>query len=244
MIAMLARLRRPAATPRPRGFASAGASHVGRVRRVNEDRILDRPDRGLWAVADGMGGLARGDAAAQLAIDALAELAGRPGRIDADAITTALARADRRLRAGEGGGTTIVVLLAEGDLATILWAGDSRAYRLAGAVPMRLTRDHSLVAELVEAGLVAPADADSHPQSNVVTRALGAGDPGAIEVRRISFAPGDRFLLASDGCYRSLAPGDAPATLGAAACADRLVANAVARDGSDNASCVVVERVR
>lgn len=246
MIAILGRLRR-AAPPLPHtgAFASAAASHVGRVRRVNEDRTLDRPDRRLWAVADGMGGMARGDLAAEAAINALSALADR-GAVDEDAVAAALTDTDRRLRADpamQGGGTTIVVLLADEGGATLFWAGDSRAYRLEAARTVALTRDHSLVADLVAAGLIEPAAADTHPQANVVTRALGAGDPAPVERLRIDFAPGDRLMLASDGCYRSLAPGDAPPNLAIEDCAARLVANAVARDGSDNASCVVVERL-
>lgn len=244
MIAILGRLRRAAPPPLANAYASAAASHVGRVRRVNEDRTLDRPDRGLWAVADGMGGMARGDLAAETAIAALASLADR-GAVDEDRVAQALADTDRRLRADpamQGGGTTIVVLLADDAGATLFWAGDSRAYRLEAVRAVALTRDHSLVADLVAAGLIDAAAADSHPQANVVTRALGAGDPAPVERLRIDFAPGDRLMLASDGCYRTLAPGDAPSSLGVADCAARLVTNAVARDGSDNASCVVVER--
>ncbi|MBB5697726.1 protein phosphatase 2C domain-containing protein [Sphingomonas yantingensis] len=245
MIAILGRLRR-AAPPAPHtgAFASAAASHVGRVRRVNEDRTLDRPDRGLWAVADGMGGMARGDLAAETAIAALSALADR-GAVDEEGVADAIAEADHRLRADpamQGGGTTIVVLLATAAGATLFWAGDSRAYRLEAARAVPLTRDHSLVADLVAAGLIEAVAADNHPQANVVTRALGAGDPAPVERLRIDFAPGERLMLASDGCYRSLAPGDAPLNLGIEDCAARLVANAVARDGSDNASCVVVER--
>lgn len=244
-MAILGRLRRTAAlSPLPHRFASAAASHVGRIRRVNEDRVLDRPDRGLWAVADGMGGMARGDLAAEAAIAALAALADH-GAVDDTAIVAALLDTDRRLRADpsmHGGGTTIVVLLADEEGATLFWAGDSRAYRLETARAVPLTRDHSLVADLVAAGLIDAAAADSHPQANVVTRALGAGDPVPVERLRVGFAPGDRLMLASDGCYRSLAPGDASPSLDVSDCAARLVANAVARDGSDNASCVVVER--
>lgn len=246
MIALFGRLRRPAPPAAlPHAFASAAASHVGRVRRVNEDRTLDRPERGLWALADGMGGMSRGDLAAATAIAALAALADAGSPIDAEDVVDALGQADRRLRADpavEGGGTTIVALLADAAGATLFWAGDSRAYRLDGARAVPLTRDHSLVADLVAAGLLDAAAAEHHPQANVVTRALGAGDPAPVERRRIAFAPGDRLMLASDGCYRSLAPGDAPASLSVEDCAARLVANAVARDGSDNASCVVVER--
>jgi serine/threonine protein phosphatase PrpC len=251
-MAILGRLRRavPAtprspSSPQPHDFASAADSHVGRIRRVNEDRVLDRPDRGLWAVADGMGGMARGDLAAETAITALATLADA-GAVGADAVAAALAETDRRLRADpamQGGGTTIVVLLADAGGATLFWAGDSRAYRLEATRAVPLTRDHSLVADLVAAGLIDAAAADNHPQANVVTRALGAGDPTPIERLHVPFTPGERLMLASDGCYRSLAPGDAAPTLGIDECAARLVANAVARDGSDNASCVVVERL-
>lgn len=248
MIGLFARRRLPdAEVHRDAAFRSAAASDVGRIRRTNEDRVLDRPDRGLWAVADGMGGLSRGDVAAEIAIAALAALADDPRPIDAHRVSDRLADADRQVRAAIGdnaGGTTIVVLLADANGASILWAGDSRAYRLTDTGVERLTRDHSLVADLVEAGLVAPAQADHHPQANVVTRALGAGDDAAPQVVRIDFVSGDRILLASDGLYRSMVPGDAPRTLTPEAAAAALVTNAGVRDGSDNASCVVIDRLR
>lgn len=238
MIGLLAALRcRRAPLPPPdlAGYRSQAATHVGRVRRVNEDRVLERPCDGLWAVADGMGGLARGDQAAEAAIAALAAL---PAPIMPAEVLAALADVDASLRAeGGGGGTTIVALLADDRGATLFWSGDSRAYRIGDAGFERLTRDHSLVEEFVVAGLLSPEEADRHPQSNIVTRALGAGEPAPVETLRIAFAPGDRLLLASDGCYRALAPEDADD-----AEAERLVAAAVARDGTDNASCVMVER--
>jgi serine/threonine protein phosphatase PrpC len=239
LAALLRRVRRvqsPVASARP---TSVARSDVGRVRTVNEDRVLDRPDRALWAVADGMGGLSAGDVAATAAVAALDSLA----EVTEAAIAEALQHANAAILAQGGGrsGATIVVAHVADGFATIFWAGDSRAYHVRGTKVRQLTRDHSVVQDLVDAGLLDEDKAESHPRANVVTRALGVVAPVAIDTVRVVVEPGDRVMLCSDGVSRSLDVRDLARSERIDALADRLLAAALERDGSDNASLVLIE---
>jgi serine/threonine protein phosphatase PrpC len=226
--------------------SSVARTHVGHRRQINEDRILDCPEHGLWAIADGMGGHRGGDVAAEIVIAALREvtaIADEPSQRDIEA---ALHRANQRIRAhalSAGGviGSTVVALHLASDRARLFWAGDSRGYRIRAQRLEQLTRDHSLVQELVDAGAISREAAATHPQANVVTRALGVDAELAIETLTFQMLPGDTLLLCSDGLSRSLeadsgAFADAPDT----ALADQLLETALRRDGSDNISFVVV----
>ena len=241
MIGLIERLtRRRSREAAALAVRSTHRTHVGRVRQVNEDRVLDRPERRLWAVADGMGGHSAGDRAAAAAIDALDAL---PGPITAPAILEALHDANRSIAAQAergGSGTTVVVAWGEGARLHLFWAGDSRAYRVREGRATPLTRDHSLVQELVDGGLLTEAEAERHPQANVVTRALGIAPGVAIETRATDLAPGDLLLLCSDGLSRSLDPRDFAPGLALDTQADRLLRHALQRDGSDNASLVLI----
>lgn len=240
---MLARWRR-APEARPCSVHSAARSHVGRVRSINEDRLLDRPDRRLWAVADGMGGHSAGDLAAETAIAALAALADSPDPITRSGMTDALTAASERIAAGRApgttSGTTIVAMHLDAGRAVILWAGDSRCYHLRDGRGTQLTRDHSLVQSLVDAGLLASADADRHPRAHVITRALGVEGAVPIDAIEVEVRPGDRLLLCSDGASRSLCERDFGLSGSLDEGADRLLANALQRDGSDNVSLLLV----
>lgn len=249
--ALLASLIAPRWQPSAAGAAaaphsSAARSHVGLVRAINEDRVLDRPDAGLWAVIDGMGGHAAGDIAAEAALSALVALAdaGAPTPRGVEAALTqvnATLHADG-LASGHVRGATAVVLLRDERGFTLFWAGDCRGYRLHGGRVAQLTRDHSVVQELVDAGQLAPDQATRHPRANVVTRALGAAATLQLDSVRCEAATGDLLLLCSDGLTRCLP--DLPALLGGDrlldAAADALLAAALGRDGSDNISLVLV----
>lgn len=223
---------------------SAARTHVGRVRKVNEDRVLDLPARNLWAVADGMGGHHAGDVAAQIAVDALNDLAALGRRIGVDEVIAALQGANAAIRqrfasADRSSGTTVVAALLDDDRLDILWAGDSRAYRSRNGHLELLTRDHSLVQEMVDAGTLASSAAAGHPNANVITRALGVGSDLVIDRLTTSVRPGDHILLCSDGVSRTLGDSLAPQaridTL-----AQSVLDDALARDGSDNASVVLI----
>ncbi len=229
-------------------LVSSGSSHQGTVRARNEDAFVDRADIGLWAVADGAGGHGAGDVASAAVVGALADLPPglsasemmaqvrlRIGAVHTDLQRRGAASADRDLMA-----STVVVLLARGSHFACLWAGDSRAYLLREGSLCQVTRDHSVVQELVEAGLLAPEDAENHPDANIITRAVGAED--ALELDKVSgrILPGDRLLLCSDGLFKALAEGDIETRLAAGDGADEFIAAALAAGARDNVTAVVV----
>lgn len=225
----------------PATIRSVSRTHVGKVRTINEDRVLDRPERGLWAVADGMGGHYSGDVAAQMAIDSLDRME-VPGT---DAILTALQAANAEIFAkfgceGRRSGTTIVAAHIAIGRVDLFWAGDSRAYRLRDGTLELLTRDHSVVQQLVDAGALSPGAAVRHPQSNVITRALGVEDKVTVDHVTLPVRQGDVILLCSDGVSRSLGE-KSPAAGSIESLAQHFLDDALALDGSDNASLVLIE---
>jgi serine/threonine protein phosphatase PrpC len=223
---------------------STARSHVGLVRRINEDRVFDWPEGQVWAVVDGMGGHRGGDVAAQSVIDALramqtSGLPETPATVLAALDTANDAIVARNAEHGEQAGATVVALSRYGPAVHIAWAGDSRCYRIRDHAVQLLTRDHSVVQDLVDARLLTAEAAARHPQANVITRALGIDRTCEIECRLFDLADGDRFLLCSDGLSRSLSDADLVDT-GLDALADELVAKALQRDGADNISLVLV----
>ena len=224
---------------------SVARTHVGLVRLINEDRLFDAAAAGVWAVVDGMGGHSGGDLAAQQIVDTLRGACARAPAATAAVIHDALHEANgaihaRNRRLGtEAGATAVAAVLADGRL-EIAWAGDSRAYRIDAGRAELLTHDHSVVQQLVDAGLIDGEAAAGHPHANIVTRALGI-DP-AVELDRVTAdARRGRFLLCSDGLSRTLRDEDLVADLPLAALADALIAGALARDGSDNISLILIE---
>jgi serine/threonine protein phosphatase PrpC len=225
---------------------STHRTHAGARRAVNEDRVLDRAEAGLWAVADGVGGHQRGDVAANQVIDALMALetagSGYSRMVDAE---RALQAVNANLFADSRGqsGATVVVLLAHEDHFACLWAGDSRAYLLRDRHLTAISYDHSLVQALVDGGEVAEADRRDHPSVHIITRAVGAGPTLNLDRRFAAMRQGDIFLLCSDGltiCFQDdeLAgrlDGDLDAV------ADVLLAQALARGAPDNVSFVLIE---
>lgn len=231
-------------------FVSWAVTHVGTVRRHNEDALVDRPDLGLWAVADGAGGHARGDVASRLVADGLEGLP--PGMTAGELlaeIRTRMNDANAQLRASvtppEISATTLVVLIARGEHYACLWAGDSRAYLLRDGAMTQVTRDHSLVQEMVEAGAIRAEDAESHPNANVITRAVGSADELDLDKVSDRLLPGDRFLLCSDGLCKTL-PDSLTATLLAIPDdpAERLIQAALEHRVRDNVTAVVVDVLR
>jgi serine/threonine protein phosphatase Stp1 len=230
-------------------FRSAVRSHVGHVRKLNEDSAAALPERGLWVVADGMGGHARGDEASRLVTASLARLPPTDGAVDLlRAVQATLARCNRELHAtaAQGGlsGCTVVVLLAAEGHICCLWAGDSRLYRLRSGRLDRLTQDHSLVQELVDQGELDPAGAASHPWRNRITRAVGIDERLELDALQDKVEPGDRYLLCSDGLTGEIKDEEIASLLAAAtpeAAADRLLELTLARPARDNVTLIVVE---
>jgi serine/threonine protein phosphatase PrpC len=231
-------------------FISHGLTHIGLVRQRNEDAFLDRPDLGIWTVADGMGGHHAGDFASASIVTALGAIE-PSGDLDTfiEAAATELVAVDGALRsrAAKLGpaaviASTVVVLLAMHDEVAGLWAGDSRLYRWRDGEFRRLSKDHSKVQEMVDAGLLQPEQMSRHPYSNIVTRSVGGGP---FELARLSdqVQAGDRFLLCTDGLTNVVRDIEIAAELAAAPPRDaalRLRDHVLARGAPDNVTIVIV----
>lgn len=181
----------------------AAASDVGRVRKANEDSYYVRSP--LFVVADGMGGAQAGEVASQIAVDSfkapLDESVAPEPRM-ASVVRNANLEIHRKSNTGDefkGMGTTLTALLLGENELTIAHVGDSRAYRLRDGELERLTRDHSLVAEMVRRGAITEAEAEVHPQRSILTRALGPEDDVDIDTLSHGVKPGDIYLICSDG---------------------------------------------
>ncbi|MGO6728323.1 serine/threonine-protein phosphatase (plasmid) [Rhizobium ruizarguesonis] len=227
----------------------AGLSHTGHVRKRNEDAILTDPSGVLWAVADGMGGYGHGDVAADLVIEHLALLPHAP--ITSADLVGALEAANSAVRRWAISadvaqmGATVVAALLNGGTATLAWAGDSRAYRWRDRELLQLTRDHSVVQELLDDGRLSPNEAWQHPQAHIVTRAIGASDHLVVETTEVSFRPGDALILCSDGLTDCVADAEITALMNAvstpAVACQRLISAALDNGAPDNVSVIVVQ---
>jgi len=238
----------PASSNRGPRWYSCAATDVGHVRKINEDSYLDSQEQSLWAVADGMGGHTRGDRASQCIIEALQGFVALPKPLDSvDDLLNRLSVANeacRKAAQGQVMGSTVAALYLHDNNAYILWAGDSRIYRLRGDGFSQLTDDHSLVQELHRLGELSAEEAENHPSSNVITRAIGVADDIEIQVRQIKLEPGDRFLLCSDGLFKDVKPEEVNRNLSLPSprqALDELVKLALRRGGTDNVTGIVVQ---
>ena len=226
-------------------------THVGLKRKVNEDTILALPEQDIWMVADGMGGHQAGDFASRAIADAVAMIpVGLDPTARMHALRDAIQGAHQLIRteaeergAGVIGATVVALMMANGHFVG-LWAGDSRIYRLRDGQIEMLTTDHSSVAEYVLAGRMTWDEAEQHPQSNAITRAVGVGDVLELDKVRGEAHSGDRFLVCSDGLtkYATFAMlQDMLSTTPIETVVERLVQVALAGGGADNISAIVVD---
>jgi serine/threonine protein phosphatase PrpC len=233
-------------------FRSRAASHAGTAGRHNEDAYLNRPDLGLWAVADGAGGHQSGEVASAEVVDLLQGIeAGLSATDMLQEVRSRLETAHARLRAAalrRGAdvimATTAVVVLARDDYFACLWAGDSPAYLLRANTLTKITRDHSLVQDLVESGIISETEATNHPQANVITRAVGAdADALNLDKRTGRLVLGDRLLLCSDGLSKTLSDERLAELLsgGGDTSAERLVMAALDAQAIDNVTAVIID---
>ena len=230
-------------------FQSWSESHSGAVRSHNEDAFVDRSDLGLWAVADGAGGHDAGEVASGMLKEALEAIP--PGLSASELLAQVRLRVtevhqalrDEAERRGPRTiiASTLVVLLARDGHFACLWAGDARLYLLRDGAISQVTRDHSLVQELVDAGAITAAEAEGHPRANVITRAVGAAEELDLEKISNRLVAGDRLLLCSDGVNKSLSDAELGDLLAESGPAARLIAEALARRASDNITVVAVE---
>jgi protein phosphatase len=251
------------------GYLAAAASHRGKVRTANEDSFGISAEECLFVVCDGMGGAAAGEVASRMAVDTMLksftavaeELAKRDTAADvvpakAEGGVTALLRDavedanhlvysqaahDSRLH---GMGTTLVAMLARENSVWVAHVGDSRCYRYREGSLEQLTRDHSLVDEQVKLGQLTREEAERSPLRNVITRAVGSQRSVNAEISEVEAAPGDLFLLCSDGLTRELPDNRIETLLKKAADLDvlcqQLIEAANNAGGRDNVTCIVV----
>lgn len=235
-------------------FECVSRTHVGLRRKVNEDSLLVRTERGLWAVADGMGGHEAGDVASAKVVEALHDLPIVYG-LDAlvETATGALEQVNRDLIELAGSadaeksiGSTVVALAIAGGQYRAFWAGDSRAYMLRDGQVTQITRDHSLVQSLVDAGMLSPVEALDHPNANIITRAVGVSPDLQVDTVRGDVVPGDQFILGSDGVTRLVDNQELAVQLASGSmdeAADRLMEMVLARGAPDNATLIIVKVV-
>jgi serine/threonine-protein phosphatase Stp1 len=264
--ALCNRLKKPAVEPTIRsrtiadltdGLSVAGyaATHIGLVRKVNEDAILDRSEIGLWAVADGVGGGYAGDRASGLIVASLEKLPVPVGAVGfVEDVRRSLDEVNRRLRteAAVSGddrviASTVVCLLHFERWYCCLWAGDSRLYRLKAGNFEQLTRDHSEVQSLLDYGLISVEEARQHPRANVVTRAVGAEDVLQLQTVEGEIEPGDAFLLCTDGLTKVVEDWEisiALSVLSAPEAVHSLIGMTLQRGAPDNVSVAVIKFAR
>lgn len=237
---------------RPLTWVSAGATDVGTVRPLNEDSYSDQPDIGLWTVADGMGGHDAGSVASQMIVERLQGLGSKENLAEfVTSIEDTIVDVNKNLleysRAQLNGrtvGSTFVSLLIKGNIGVCLWAGDSRLYRFRQNRLAPLSADHSHVAELIKQGLISPEEAETHPERNVITRAVGTSERIDIDIDVFELNVGDQFLLCSDGLYNALNDQEIISCLNNQTLemsVSALIQSALNNKASDNVSVILVK---
>ncbi len=246
-----------------------GLTDVGRKRRHNEDAYLMDAERGLFVVADGMGGHAAGEVASRITVESIQEfISGTEDEhentwpfgfnnrysLEGNRLTTAVEKANERVMRAvqnrpelKGMGTTVVAALFEPGRTTLVHVGDSRAYLFRHGELRRLTDDHSWVQEQVNAGILTEDEAKSHPLKNVVTRALGGASHVAPDLIEIPTVAGDRFLLCSDGLTGMVGDDEIVDLLKSDSSIEKVVRTLVdlanEHGGVDNVTAIIVEVV-
>jgi serine/threonine protein phosphatase PrpC len=237
-------------TQAPFTFDTGTATHVGKVRTRNEDSHLARPDAGLWAVADGMGGHEAGDVASQLIVRSLDTIAaGRSATelLEETEHRISIANGEiielSRKRGGAVIGSTVAVLLISEDHFACLWAGDSRLYLVRGNSIKQITRDHTELEDMLASGAVTAEEAEKWP-NNVITRAVGVQDNPELDIVTGAIEDSDIFVLCSDGLTKHVADEEIQQCVtahDAQASSAELVGLALQRGGLDNVTVMVVQ---
>lgn len=249
---MLQTQQEPASVYRPKSVSvqwhSCAATNVGHVRKINEDSFLDAREQNLWVVADGMGGHSRGDKASQTIVECLQSFKADSSCVGSlEDLLKRISEANeicRELADGNVMGSTVAALYTHDETAYILWAGDSRIYRIRESQFTQLTDDHSLVQELHRLGELTAEEAENHPSANVITRAVGVADTVEVQVRQVDVLPGDRFLLCSDGLFKDVKMHEVEQNLSFPSprqALEQLVKLALRRGGTDNVTGIVVQ---
>lgn len=233
--------------PSPVSVVFAAQSVAGQVRTHNEDALACRPDLGLWALADGMGGHERGEVASALALE---ELVGAVQQGEAllaavQAAHLAIVAAAQPVADEAGMGSTLVAVRLDGEEFELAWVGDSRAYRIGCEHIEQLSHDHSWVQAMVDAGQMSAEEAREHPRRNVILQCLGqVGQVPDVGLLRARLAPDELLLLCSDGLTNELDDAAIQRCCAEAdtleAMVEQLVGLANSHGGRDNISCIVL----
>jgi protein phosphatase len=234
---------------------SFGRTDKGKVRSNNQDNILLNRELGLFMVADGMGGHACGEVASELAVQTVN--AHLHAKLEDGAVLTSLLEEafrlgheaildySRKLPEGQIMGTTLSLLLFRGNNACLAHVGDSRIYRLRTGSLEKLTKDHTEVQELVDAGMISEEEAENHRLSHVLTRVMGVAERCRPDIVIRDAASDDRFVLCSDGLFRELTLPVVEEIMAGGATprekCDLLVERSLAAGARDNVSVIVVE---
>lgn len=240
------------------GLRVGSLTDVGKVREINQDYLASYPGHGLFIVADGMGGHLAGEKASQGAVEAITRaltpeaVANANGQM-AELIQSAIQAANREIvqaslqdSSMRGMGTTATVAVAQGDKVFVGHIGDSRAYHLRDGNIVQVTEDHSVVAQLLRARAITPAEAQRHPYRNVITRCLGMQMEIEADTFEVDWKVGDRLLLCSDGLSGLVADEEIARIVTETpepqdAC-EKLVALALERGGYDNITVVLLAK--
>jgi len=230
----------------------SAASDVGLQRNNNEDSFLSSPELGLWLVADGMGGHAAGEVASAIVSETIKNKVSN-GKVLSDAIQSShreVLDAANNGHGGQGMGSTVVALLADGLRYQIAWVGDSRAYLWSPSseTPFsQLTTDHSYVQMLYQTGAISEAELDMHPERNIITQCLGSIELDSVTVDTMEgqWHKGDWILLCSDGLSDAV-PDDTieevlTKTTNIESATTDLINSALTHGGKDNITVTVVE---
>lgn len=233
-------------------FVSSELTHPGNFREINEDALLSKPEQGLWVVADGMGGYEAGDVASNMVIKALDELPVSEILPEAiEQIEDAIHSVNKRIIQYSGEflegrvfGTTVVALLIHNNLGFVLWAGDSRLYRLRNNELKQLTRDHSQLQELIDSGLLTAEEINNYPDQNIITRAVGAETELLLEMCCFEVDVDDKYILCSDGLYNAISEQHIEAILNMGTIkhnSDLLIKKALENGAKDNVTYILIQ---
>lgn len=231
-------------------FETGAISHAGKVRKANEDNLLVRPELGIWAVADGMGGHENGALASATVIGALETIGATASARDLleqleKRVLAANAELRREIgaRGGATMGSTLSVLLAHHGHFACVWSGDSRIYLVRDGAIHQVSRDHTEVQDMVERGLMTPEEAKASPRRHIITRAIGVHDTPELDLENGEIFSGDAFVLCSDGLTEHVRDDEILLEVmnnSAQAACDALLALTLKRGASDNVTVIVV----
>jgi serine/threonine protein phosphatase PrpC len=238
---------------KPLSWSSFALSDTGKVRKHNEDSYLEQPETGLWVVADGMGGHAKGDVASKMIVDALKkshegtslvkyidEIEDRLINVNLKLIEKARASPKRATI-----GSTVAILLAHAKYCVYMWTGDSRIYRLRDGEMRQITTDHSQVELYIEQGMISREEALVHPHGNMITRAIGATEDLCVDIDMQEMQRRDRYLLCSDGLTKHIQDHELEDNLRKGNPAEEtcktLIDLTLARGAIDNVTAIVVD---